>query len=124
MTPSQRNIVGTYHTSNHRLAVKIGWWSTIPVFRDTRVCHFCSYHAIENESHFKLDLSSFKPIRDKFPSLFEDVVLESLKSVFQFDHQVDINFFLKEVATLCHSRELVDLKPSWCPVNPISLLAL
>ena len=30
-----------------------------------------------------------KPIRDKFPSLFENAVLGSLESLFRLDHQVD-----------------------------------
>ena len=30
----QRKINATYCTSNHRLAIEIGWWSTIPISRD------------------------------------------------------------------------------------------
>ena len=33
------------------------------------------------------------------------------------------NFYLTEVTALCHFKKLVGLKPSWCTVNPISLLA-
>ena len=71
-----------------------------------------NYNAVENETHFVLECSLHKPIRDKFPSLFENVVLGILKSFFQLDHQVDIRLYLTEVATIHHSRELVGLKPS------------
>jgi hypothetical protein len=39
-----------------------------------KLCHFCSYDAIENEAHFVLDCPLNNPIEDKFPSLFENVV--------------------------------------------------
>ena len=94
-----------------RLAIERRRWSTIPISRDTRLWHFCSYHAIENEAHLVLECPLFKPIRDKFPSLFENVVRGSPKSVFQLDHQVDISLFLKEAIALRHSRELVGFKP-------------
>ena len=58
-------------------------------------------------------VSIYSTKRDEFPSLFENVVLEGLKSFFQLDHQVDISLYLTEAATaLCHSRELVGLKPT------------
>jgi hypothetical protein len=43
LTPSQCEITAAYHTSNHRLAIKIGQWSTVHVCRDNRLCHSCSY---------------------------------------------------------------------------------
>jgi hypothetical protein len=46
-------------------------------------------------------------IRDKFLSLFENVVLENLKSFFQLEHQVDISLYVMEATTLRHSRELL-----------------
>jgi hypothetical protein len=49
-----------------------------------------------------------------FQSLFENVVLGSLKSLFQLDRQVDISLYLTEATVLCHSRELTDLKPTLC----------
>ena len=55
--------------------------------RDTRLCHLSFYNAVENETHFVLEC----PVRDKFPSLIENIVLGSLKSFFQLYHQVDIN---------------------------------
>ena len=51
-------------------------------------------------------------VRDKFSSLFEDVILGSLKTFFQLDQQVDISLYLMEATTLRHSRELASLKPS------------
>jgi hypothetical protein len=47
----------------------------------------CSYNAVGNEAHFMLECPLYKPIRDTFPSLFENAVLESLKSLFQLNHQ-------------------------------------
>jgi hypothetical protein len=82
------------------------------ISRDTRICHFCSYYAIENEAHFMLESPLYNPIRDKFPSPFENVVSGSLESFFQLDHQVDINLYLTEATALCHSRKLASLKPS------------
>ena len=59
------------------------------------------------EQTFKLSWSQvgkgLKSIRDKFPSLFENVVLGSLKSFFQLDNQVDINLYLIEATALRHS---------------------
>ena len=94
----------------------------IPISRDTKLCHFCSYYAIENEAHFVLEYPLYNLIRDKFPSLFENAISRSLKSFFQLDQQVNISPYLKETSTLRHSRELTGLKPSSCTFNPISLL--
>ena len=55
----------------------------IPISRGTRLCHFCSHNAVENEAHLLLECLLYKPIRDKFPSLFENVVPGSLKSFLQ-----------------------------------------
>ena len=30
-------------------------WTTIPIARDTRLCHFCSYNEVESEAHFVLE---------------------------------------------------------------------
>ena len=76
---------------------------------------------VENEAHFVLECSLYNPIRDKFPSLFENVLLGSFKSFFQFDQQVNICFYLTEATALRHSRESTGLKPSLCTFNPISL---
>ena len=35
-----------YCNANHRLAIEIGQWSTIPISRDNVVCHFFSYNVI------------------------------------------------------------------------------
>ena len=59
-----------------------------------------------------LECPLYNPIRDKFSSLFESVVLGNLQYFFQSDHQVDISLYLMEVATLHHSKKLVGLKPS------------
>ena len=59
-----------------------------PISKETRLWHFCSYQVVENESPFVLEHLLYNPIRDKFPSLFENAVLESFESFFQWDHQV------------------------------------
>ena len=48
------------------------------------------YNVVENEAHFALECSLYNPIRDRCPSLFEDVILESLKSLFQLDLFISI----------------------------------
>ena len=53
----------------------------------------------------------------------EQVVLGSLKSVFQLDHQVNISLYLTEATTLHHSKESTGLTPSWCFPSLIHLLA-
>ena len=42
LTPPQCKIIVAYHISNHRCAIEIGRWMTIPISRDTRPCHFAS----------------------------------------------------------------------------------
>ena len=49
-TPPQRKIIVAYHTLNHGLGIEIGQHTTIPISRDTRLGHFCSYHAVENNA--------------------------------------------------------------------------
>ena len=82
LTPPQCKIIVAYRTLNHRLAIKIGQWMTYPISRDTRLCHFCSYNAVENEAHFMLECPIYNPIKDKFPSLFKNVVLGNLNLSF------------------------------------------
>ena len=103
LTPCQRNIIAAYHTLNHRLAIETGRWTITPISRDTKVCHFFSHIAVENEAHFALVCPLYNPFRDKFPSKFENVVLGSLKSFFQLDQQVNITLFHRGYCT-CHSR--------------------
>ena len=54
-----------------------------------------------------LEFPYIHPIKDKCPSLFKNVILGSLKSFFNLDHQVDINLYLTEATSLRHSKELV-----------------
>ena len=51
LTPPQWKMIAAYRTLNHRLAIGIDQWSTILISRDTRLCHFCSYNAVEYEAH-------------------------------------------------------------------------
>ena len=59
-----------------------------------------------------LECPLYNTIRDRFPSLFQNATLGNLKSFFQMNHQVDINFYLMEATTLHYSRELASLLPS------------
>ena len=70
-----------------------------------RLYHFCSYDVVENEAHFVLECPLDNSSRKKFQSLFEHAVLESLKSFFQVDQQVNICHFLTKATALHHSRE-------------------
>ena len=96
-------------------------WATIPISGDTRLCHFVSYNAVENEVRFMLECPLYNPIKDKFPSLFESVVPWGFKSFFQIDLWVDISLYLTEATVLRHSREVAGLKPSWHTFNIIIL---
>ena len=40
LTPPQCKIIIAYKTSNHRLAIETKRWSTIPISRDNKLCHF------------------------------------------------------------------------------------
>ena len=76
---------------------------------DSRLCHFCSYNAIENEAHFVSECPLYNCIRDKFASLFETTIPRNLESFFQLDRQVDISLNLTKATALCHPRELAHL---------------
>ena len=93
----------------------------IPISRDTRLYHFCSHNAVQKKTHFVLKCPLYKPIRDKFPSTFDNVVLRSLKSFFQLDQQVNISMYPTETSALRQSKELAGWKPSWCTFKPTSL---
>ena len=66
-----------------------------------------------------LEYPLYKCMRDRVASLFESVILQSLKSFFQLNKQVDIHLYLMETTTLLHFRELTGWKPSQCSFNPI-----
>lgn len=48
-------------------------------------------------THFVLECP---PIRDRLPSLFQNVVLESLKSFYRLDQEVDIKRYLTAAIAL------------------------
>jgi hypothetical protein len=58
-----------------------------------------------------LECTLFNYVTNKIRSLFENVILGRLKSVFQLDHQIDVNFYLMEATSFRCSRELVGLTP-------------
>ena len=52
LTRPRCKIIIAYCTANDRLAMDIGWRSTIPISRDDRLRPICSYNAVKNEAHF------------------------------------------------------------------------
>ena len=88
----------------------MGWWSTIPIPRDNKYCHFCAYNVVENKAHFLLEC----PLLEISFLLFENVVLGSLKSFFQLDNQVDVGHYVTKLTTLRFLKKLACLAPSWC----------
>ena len=46
----------------------------MPISRDYRLCHFCSYNVAENEAHIMVECSLFNPVRDKFQSLSKKAI--------------------------------------------------
>ena len=83
LTPPHRQVIYVYHTLNHRFAIEIGWWSLILISRGNILRCFCSYNVVAgNEAHFVLKRSLYSSMRVDFCSLFHDVVLGSLKSIF------------------------------------------
>ena len=88
LTPPQCKTIATYRTLNHRVAIEIGRWMTIPISRDTRLClFFCSYNIIENEPRCVLECFPYNLIRDMFTFLlFENVFPRSTISFSQLDH--------------------------------------
>ena len=65
-TPPQHKIIVAYCISNYKLAIEIGRWTTIPIYRDTRPCPFCSYNAVENEACFVLECPLYTLIEISF----------------------------------------------------------
>ena len=59
-----------------------------------RVTYDFTHNAVENEAHVVLECPLHNPIRDKFLLIFEDAILGSLNSYFQYDHEVNINLYL------------------------------
>ena len=59
-----------------------------------------------------LECTLYNSVRNTFRSLYENVVLGSLKYVFLLNHATDINFYLKKATSLRCSRELAGLTPS------------
>ena len=78
LRPPQHKIIVNYRTSNHRPALESRRWSTIPIFGDNRLCHFCTCNVVLDKAHFVLEYPSYNPIIGKFQSLFEKVGLRSL----------------------------------------------
>ena len=98
------------------LKLASAWLSPIPWASIS--CHFCAYS--ENEAHSLLDRLFYIYSGDKFPSLFENVVLGRLKFSSRLDHQVDISLYLMEVTPVRCSRALAWMTPSWSTLNPLA----
>jgi hypothetical protein len=80
LAPPQCKITVAYSTLNHSIAIASGRWMTIP-FSPEMVGYvtFGLIMQLKMRHIFVLECPLYNPIRDEFPSLFEDVVLGSLK---------------------------------------------
>lgn len=68
LTPPYCKIFINYRTQSHRLvAIRIGRWSTLPIFRVNRLCQlFCSHNGVQNEARYVMECPQYKPIRNIF----------------------------------------------------------
>jgi hypothetical protein len=78
---------------------------------------------MKNEVHCLLMCPLYILATYNFVSLFENVVLGSLKSFFHLDHQVHISIYITEAIALYHSKQLVGFKPPPRTLCPMSCLA-
>ena len=85
LTPPQHKIIVAYRPSSHRLTMSRLSHS----LQMKTLGHFCSHNVVDCEAHFVLECPLYNSINHKIPSLFQNVVLGSLKSSSQLDHQVD-----------------------------------
>lgn len=53
-----------------------------------------TFYVCRIEAHFVLEHPLYNSSKDKFPSLFHIVALESLKSLYQLDQQIDVSCYL------------------------------
>ena len=99
-----------------------GWISLMS--RDDILCHCCSHKSVENEANTMLECPLYNLIREKCHLLLENVVLRSLEFFFSIGPSSwDISLYLTNATSLCHSRDLTGLTPSWCTLSPCSLLS-
>ena len=63
------------------------------------------------------------PLKIHFQSLITHVVLGSLKSLCQVDHEVDSSLHLTKATALRHSKKVAILTPSWGTFSPTNLVA-
>ena len=118
-TPHQ--IIVAHCTSNVRLAIEIDRWLTIPTPRDNKLCHFFffSYNVVKKEANLMLEcfLYLYNSGRDRFPSLFHNVVRP-----FQFASNWTSKLILEAIA-FRYSMQIAFFPPSLSPFSPISLSA-
>ena len=112
-----------YYTSNHKLAIEIGRWSTIHMYRGNKSCDSCSHDGNEKEAYFVLECPYMTPVKISFDQYLIMLYLGVSSLFFQLNRQVDISFYLIEANALCHSRELGSLTQYLCTFKPINLLA-
>jgi hypothetical protein len=105
LTPPQHNIIAAYLASNHiYLPLKLDNGRLSLPLEILDYTTFCSYDAIENESHFVLKCPMYHPIRDthylrtKFWGASSVSLNQTIKRA--------VNLYLTKATTLHHSREL------------------
>ena len=68
LSPMQRKITFAYCTSNHRLFIKIGWWQTIPISKETYCAKEKSLTGVDNHADFMLQFFHYNTTRERCPS--------------------------------------------------------
>jgi hypothetical protein len=84
LTPPQCKIIVAYRTSNHKLAIGIGWCTSAPISLEiVDYAIFAPTMSLRMRHIFVLECPLYNPTRGKFPSLFENMIPRSLTSFFQ-----------------------------------------
>ena len=95
------------------LRIVLFWSKSVDLFpqrKNLNYLHLKDFCNHECESYMRLSLLHLH--WREVPSLFHNVVLGSLKSVFQLDHQIDISICLTEATAYCYSRNFAFFTPS------------
>ena len=105
LTSPSLKIIVAYCTLNLRFAIEVSRQSIIQSLQITHCATFALTNVVENEAHIVLECPLYNYITNRFPSMFDKVVLDTLKSFFQLDHQTHISLYLTKTTTLSYCRE-------------------
>ena len=82
-----RKIITKIRCSNHTLAIEKGRHTKTP--REERFCELCEEGAIEDESHFLLNCTTYQPIRELY-----NVNLENISDLLNMENQAQLAKYL------------------------------